>query len=115
MAKTNNTESSSVTSNNEATEAVVSKTLDVTNIAEAKAKIPDIKVIGNGDAWQLLGKASSKEQGWMKSTKAYEIPGYGVVLQVSTQQGSNVAEALVTIPSVKIVEDINGGKKLVSL
>ena len=88
------------------------KDLTVTSIADAKIKVPDIQVVGNGDAWQLLCKASSKDGGWMKSTKAMEIKGYGVVLQVSTQQGEQVAEALVTIPSVKIVDDQNGGKKI---
>lgn len=90
------------------------KDLTVTSIADAKIKVPDIQVVGNGDAWQLLSKASSKEGGWMKSTKAMEIKGYGVVLQVSTQQGNNVAEALVTIPNVKIADDDNGGKKIVA-
>lgn len=88
------------------------KDLTVTSIADAKIKVPDIQVVGNGDAWQLLCKASSKDGGWMKSTKAMEIKGYGVVLQVSTQQGEQVAEALVTIPNVKIVSDENGGKKI---
>lgn len=91
------------------------KDLSVTSIADAKIKVPDIQVVGNGDAWQLLSKASSKEGGWMKSTKALEIAGYGIVLQVSTQQGTNVAEALVTIPNVKIAPDENGGKKIVSI
>jgi hypothetical protein len=90
------------------------KDLTVTSIADAKTKVPDIQVVGNGDAWQLICKASSKEGGWMKSTKAMEIKGYGVVLQVSTQQGNNVAEALVTIPNVKITDDDNGGKKIVA-
>ena len=89
------------------------KDLSVVSIEDAKVKVPDIQVVGNGDAWQLLSKASSKEGKWMKSTKALEIAGYGVVLQVTTQQGDNVAESLVTIPSVKIVEDVSGGKKLI--
>lgn len=88
------------------------KTLDVVDINDGKAKVSDIKVVGNGDTFQLLCKASSKDQGWMKSTKAMEIPGVGVVLQVSTQQNDNVAEALTYIPGVKIVSDVNGGKKL---
>lgn len=93
---------------------VEGKVLDVTSIEDAKAKISDIEVIGNVDAWQLLSKASSKSGKWMKSTKALYIPGYGVVLQVSTQQGDNVAEAITLIPNVKIVDDVNGGKKLVA-
>ena len=90
------------------------KDLTVTSIVDAKAKIPDIQVVGNGDTWQLICKASSKNEGWMKSTKAMEIAGYGVVLQVTTQQGDNVAESLATIPNTKIVPDENGGKKIVA-
>lgn len=77
------------------------KTLDNTNVAEAKDKVSDIKVFGNGDLFQLIAKASSKEQGWMKSTKAMETPK-GCVVQVTTQQGDNVAEALTFVPDVSI-------------
>lgn len=91
------------------------KDLTVTSIADAQIKVPDIQVVGNGDTWQLLCEASSKSGGWMKSTKAMEIKGYGVVLQVSTQQYDNVAESLVTIPNVKIVPDENGGKKIAAM
>lgn len=89
------------------------KSLDVTSINDAQAKVPDIKVVGNGDTFQLLCKASSKEQGWMKSTKAVFIEGVGCIVQSSTQQGDHVAEALVFVPRVRIEEDINGGHKLV--
>lgn len=94
--------------------APVNKTLDVTNIKEAKQKISDIKVTGNGDMFKLLCKASSESEGWMKSTKACEIQGAGCLVQVTTQQGDNVAEALTFVPRVKIVNDVNGGYKLIS-
>jgi hypothetical protein len=90
------------------------KALDVTSVEDAKAKVNDIVVVGNGDTFALLCKASSKSQGWMKSAKAMETPS-GCVVQVTTQQGSNVAEALTFVPGVKIAEDINGGRKLVSM
>lgn len=91
----------------------VSKSLNVSNIGDAKEKVSDIEVIGNGDAFQLLCKASSKSQGWMKSAKAYEVPGVGCLVQVTTQQGDNVAEALVFVNDVTIEDDINNGRKLV--
>ena len=50
----------------------------------------------------------------MKSAKAMEIDGVGCVVQVTTQQGSNVAEALVFVPNATIVDDVNGGRKLVT-
>ncbi len=90
------------------------KSLDVVNIEDAKEKISDLKFVGNGDLFQLLAKASSKSQGWMKSTKVMEVPG-GVVVQVTTQNWDNVAEALTYVPGVKVGVDGEGNKVLVSL
>lgn len=89
------------------------KSLDVTSVEDAKQKVSDVVVVGNGDMFQLLCKASSKSQGWMKSCKAMETP-HGCVVQVTTQQGDNVAEALTFVPGVKISPDINNGRKLVT-
>ena len=90
------------------------KALDVVSVEDAaQGKVSDIKVVGNGNTFQLLCKASSKEQGWMKSAKAADIDGVGCVVQVTTQQGDNVAEALTFVPGVRIADDENGGRKLV--
>jgi len=67
----------------------------------------------------LLCKASSQVEGWMKSTKAMQVP-CGCIIQVTTQQRNPdgswaVAEALTFAPGVKIADDINGGRKLVSI
>jgi len=95
------------------------KTLHNSDISGARQNVPDIKVVGNGDMFRLLCKASSKKEGWMKSTKAMEVVG-GCVVQVTTQQkapdGSyGIAEALAYVPGVKITEDENNGRKLVPL
>ena len=105
----------------------IDKALDVTSSADFAAKIPDIKTFGDPDTWTLLCKASSKEGGWMKSTKAMGVPGIGVIVQVSTQQGDRVAEALATVEDaylhqnedglfrLKLSEDPeNAGRKLLS-
>jgi len=94
------------------------KTLHNSDIRGAKVNVPDIKVVGNGDMFQLLCKASSEKEGWMKSTKAMEA-GNGCVVQVTTQQknpdGSySVAEALTYVPGVVIATDQNGGRKLIT-
>ena len=73
-------------------------------------------VFGNGDMFQLLCKASSQAEGWMKSTKAMQVVG-GCVVQVTTQQRNDdgtyaVAEALTYVPGVKIEADENSGRKL---
>ena len=91
------------------------KELHITNVAETISNVPDVKITGNGDMFQLLCKASSKEQGWMKSCKAMEIENVGCVVQVTTQQGEQVAEAITFVPGVYIVSDVNGGRKLVKL
>lgn len=90
------------------------KTLRNTDVEQARHNTSDLKVVGNGNLFQLLCKVSSEAEGWMKSTKAIEVPG-GCVVQVTTQQGEHVAEALTFVPGVAIGEDVNGGKKLVAL
>ncbi len=91
------------------------KTLCNSDLSGARKNVKDIEIVGNGDSFRLLCKASSKAEGWMKSTKAMEIPGVGCVVQVTTQQGDNPAEALVFVPGVEIVGDPDheGGRKLV--
>ena len=92
---------------------MVEKDLSVTSVEDAKAKVSGLVVVGNGNTFQLLCKASSKEQGWMKSAKEMFIPGAGCVVQVTTQDRSGVAEALVFVPNVRIELDINDGRRLV--
>ena len=91
------------------------KTLHNTDISGAEKNVPDIQKSGNGDMFQLLCKTSSKNEGWMKSTKACEIPGVGCIVQVTTQQGNNIAEAVCFVPNVVIIDDINNGRKLILL
>ena len=82
------------------------KTLDISEVKQAKDNISDLKVYGDGDTFRLLCKASSQEQGWMKSTKVCNTPS-GCIVQVTTHQrnhdGTNsVAEALTYVPGVHI-------------
>ena len=81
------------------------KTLHNSSISKAKDNVSDINVFGKGDLFKLISKASSKKEGWMKSTKAMQIDEVGCIVQVTTQQGDNVAEALTFVPRVKISGD----------
>ena len=94
------------------------KTLKNSDLSGATQNVPDIRVVGNGDSFRLICKAYSEAEGWMKSTKAMEIPDVGCVVQVTTQQRSGdgwaIAEAVCFVQGVKIVDDINGGRKLVT-
>lgn len=94
------------------------KTLHNSDVSGARKNVKDIQVVGDGDLFQLLFKASSESEGWMKSTKAMDL-GEGCLVQVTTQQrnpdGSYVvAEALSYVPDVIIEDDIRDGKRLVS-
>lgn len=89
-----------------------SKALDVTSSKDF-AKVSDIKVFGNPDLWRLICKASSESQGWMKSTKAMYIHGFGCLVQVTTQQrnpdGSySIAEAVTAVPGTRIIATAPG-------
>ncbi|MFE9078692.1 hypothetical protein [Bacillus mobilis] len=82
------------------------KDLNISEVRGAKKNISDLQVYGDGDTFALLCKASSQEQGWMKSTKVCNVDR-GCVMQVTTQQknpdGSYaVAEALTYVPGVHI-------------
>lgn len=82
------------------------KSLDVANVEDAKQKVSDIKVIGDGDSFKVFCKASSESQGWMKSTKVCNLPN-GCLVQVSTQQRNQdghyaVAEALTFVPDINM-------------
>jgi hypothetical protein len=80
------------------------KTLQNTDADGARKNVSDLKTFGNADMFQLLCKAFSKEEGWMKSTKAMEIEGIGCVVQVTSWQDGQIAEAVTFVPGVKIEE-----------
>lgn len=79
------------------------KTLVNTDVNGAHGNVGDLVVYGDGDTFKLICKASSVEEGWMKSTKAMEIAGVGCVIQVTTQQGDHVAESICFVPGVRII------------
>jgi hypothetical protein len=61
------------------------KDLTVTGMDDLKGKVPDVQVVGDPGAWVLVCKASSQDQGWMKSTKRMDVWG-GAIYQMETQQ-----------------------------
>lgn len=90
------------------------KTLHNTDMSGTIENVPDVQFFGDGDTAQLLFKASSAKQGWMKSTKAMEIEGVGCVVFTSTQQrnpdGSyTCAEACCFVPGAIVVTQVRDG------
>ena len=72
-----------------------------------------VVISGKPDLFVCIAKAYNKAEGWMKSTKAMEIKGVGCVVQVTTQQGDHVAEAVTFVPGVTIKVDDGGNRILV--
>ena len=77
------------------------KTFSNTKASQAEDNVKDIQFYGDGDLFKCLSKAWSKEERWMKSTKAMNVPN-GVVIQVTTQQGERIAEALTFVPGCHV-------------
>lgn len=78
------------------------RALDNHDMATATASTPDIVTAGDPGAWEVVGKASSKSQGWMKSTKRMRVPG-GWLYQATTEHRADgrvvaCAEALTFVP-----------------
>jgi hypothetical protein len=100
------------------------KSLHNTTANGARKNVKDIHFWGDGDTFKLISKASSENEGWMKSTKAMEIEGVGCVVQVTTQQrnpdGSySLSDAVTFVPNAKIEVQKNEagetiGRKLIS-
>lgn len=70
--------------------------------ASTQASTPDLETFGNPEAWELVAKASSAHQGWLKSTKRHRVEG-GWLYQVTTEHRSGgavvaCAEALTFVP-----------------
>jgi hypothetical protein len=91
--------------------------LENSDESPVETNVADLAVFGDPHSFKLLFKASSKAQGWMKSTKAMEIPGTGCVVQTTTYEKGEVVDALTFVPGVTIVEscDAEGevtGRKL---
>ena len=72
---------------------------------DTKKNINDAFIFGD-DCWKLITKFSSESRGTMKSTKAMKC-GKDVVIQVTTQQGNNISEAITFVPGVRIKEEYN--------
>ncbi len=77
---------------------------------DARKNTPDLKVTGDPGAWELVCKASSASQGWMKSTKRMQIDS-GYLYQVSTEHRNPetglvtaCAEALTFVPVYAVGE-----------
>ncbi len=91
----------------------MNKTLHNSDDSPSTVNVPDMVRFGDPDCFRLLCKASSEKEGWMKSTKVMEIDNVGCVIQVTTQQGDHVAEALTFVPGVRL--SVSGPLRLVGI
>jgi hypothetical protein len=89
------------------------KTLHNSDASPSTVNVADLVRWGDPDAFKLICKASSASEGWMKSTKAMQIDGVGCVVQVTTQQGDQVAEALTFVPGAVIIDVLDASGTVV--
>ena len=79
------------------------KSLSVSTPEELKAASPDVKLVGDPNAWICISKASSEKQGWMHSTKVCCVRGSGLLVQTSTElrtpQGERASSQALTFIS----------------
>ena len=94
------------------------RNLNNVNSEMVKRGAKDLRVYGNPDAWVLVCKASSEQQGWMKSTKAMNIPGC-CLIQVTTEFRDPTtnellacAEAITCVPQVHYNPEIGIFEKI---
>lgn len=85
------------------------KPVNVVSPQDAMTEIDDLELAGDPQTFHLIAKAYSKKQNWMRSTKAMEIADVGCVVQVSTQLGDKIAEAVTFVPGVRVHEDPSTG------
>lgn len=83
----------------------------VSNTNPKQAKASGVESLGPMDTWKVIQKAWNKKEGWMKSTKALEIPGLGCLVQVTTQQKDKLAEAVCFVPDVKLESSPDGSHR----
>lgn len=123
----------------------MTKSLGNSDANGTRKNVKDVKFWGDSDAWKLICKAWSEEEGWMKSTKAMEIKGVGCLVQVTTQQENSelvsviqdendseiigttmknenysITDSVVWVPGVRIEAEDDGrgyivGRKLVAI
>lgn len=93
---------------------MLTRLLSNSTLEEAKETVDDLALFGRPEDIKLIAKAASESQGWMKCTKAIEIPSAGCIVQVSTEKGDNVAEAVTFVPNVRILQDEDGNNYLSS-
>jgi len=98
----------------------MTKPLNNTSSEQARQQTSDLEIFGDVDAWQLICKASSESQGWMKTTKAMEIEGAGCLVQTETLQQEkarrpqySISQSLIFIPNVKISQVCDQDGKLI--
>lgn len=74
--------------------------LDVTDAQDAREKMPDIKIFGDGNLYELIGKDVNPQQNYMETLKGMDSPS-GCHLQVEIRYGKVIAQAVVVIPNAK--------------
>jgi hypothetical protein len=96
------------------------RALNASSENNAHDVIKDLNIEGDPYRWRLVCKAWSEAQGWMKSTKAMDVPGSGVLIQVTTREtGADghiaIAEAVTFVPMTFLMDREDGCVELCAM
>lgn len=78
------------------------KDLDNENMDQLKSKCDDVKIYGDPGKWELICKASSQKQGWMKSTKRMAVEG-GHIYQTTSEYVNSYGQVIACSDSLVFV------------
>lgn len=89
----------------------MAKVLKSTETISVNKTVIDTKFWGDTDAWRLISRASSENEGWMSSTSAIQL-NEGCLVGVTGQQrnpdGSySLSDAVAFVPKARISEVID--------
>lgn len=73
---------------------------------EGRNAASELEVIGDPDLWRVLQQVKDPRRGWIKTTRAMEIPGEGCLIQSCTRKSeadgsAHFSEAMQFVPGVK--------------
>jgi hypothetical protein len=88
------------------------RTMD--NVRPVNERKPDgTQTFGPAGLWKTLFKAWNDREGWFKTTKAMELPGYGVLIQTTNNENGQICDDSEKVPGLKLEPNGDGSYRLV--
>lgn len=76
------------------------RTID--NVTDKNAEEFGTEIVGT-QRWITICKAINHDEAWFKTTKGMDVPSLGVLVQVTTNERGQIAEAITFVPGASLV------------